>query len=376
MEESIGLTREKALEVAKLVGMLAVLGRESAAKEAYEMLKAEMAEKKLRKKEKKRKQRQAIAAGGVKSISPRSREKKLKALAKDVEKKRKEDEEKRELALQKLPSLQLDETRYPLPISYPHFRSNMHLVVNNVYKPAEKWGTMTAGRHHQIIEMVRTRFKNGARIALDYMTARIAKQMSDRRNNKRQVMRVWVRSNNQLMTKQIQEMKCPDSIPPYLWAAFLEDELQLRAFFKKWELEEMVDNIAVDPVQFKKDMQRWNAESDELGLPPKNLIDAKDQVQTRKEATHRMGQGGTNRLSAEFGSSSSLLLSQISPMPKAWTEFRVYYVFIESWSSTLPSKVVRCKSFCNGFRKPLVQKNARHCLFFFVFFVICILRRL
>lgn len=73
--------------------------------------------------------------------------------------------------------------------------------------------------------MVRSEFKNGARLPLSYLTGRIAKQMSDRRNNERQGVREWVRSNNPLTAKHIQEMKCPDSIPEDLWDAFLKEEL-------------------------------------------------------------------------------------------------------------------------------------------------------
>lgn len=74
-------------------------------------------------------------------------------------------------------------------------------------------------------------------------------------------------------------------------------------------------------------MQRWNDESDELGLPPKNLVDAKDRVQFRKEATHRMGQGGTYRLSAELVSSSySLPLRLCGQMPNVFSELNLGFM--------------------------------------------------
>lgn len=75
-------------------------------------------------------------------LSPHSKEKKLKANAKDDERKRKEDDEEKEVALQKLPSLVLNEFGVVLPTLYPMLKSNMRMVVNNVYKLVVKWGAL------------------------------------------------------------------------------------------------------------------------------------------------------------------------------------------------------------------------------------------
>lgn len=74
MEQSIGLTREKPLQVTKLMGQLAASTRELAVKEVYALLKAKMDEKKMKKKEKKRQWKEANAAGIDAPLSPFQRE--------------------------------------------------------------------------------------------------------------------------------------------------------------------------------------------------------------------------------------------------------------------------------------------------------------
>lgn len=95
IKATIDLTREQALNVARLMGKLAMKTREGAAKEAYAMLKAKM-EEKIMKKEKRDNKK------NLDNVSPHTREKNLKAKAKEDECKWKEDDQKRELGLLKL----------------------------------------------------------------------------------------------------------------------------------------------------------------------------------------------------------------------------------------------------------------------------------
>lgn len=129
-------------------------------------------------------------------------------------------------------------------------------------------------------------------------------------------MRAWLKTNKALTSKEIKEGSCPDGIPEDHWAAFLEEELQLQAYFERQGYIGLTTRIAsgswpniIDPVDLQLTRERWIAELVEMGDPPKSLIDARERVKSRKEATHRMGQGGVHRLSVEFVSSSSSFLA-------------------------------------------------------------------
>lgn len=84
----------------------------------------------------------------------------------------------------------------------------MRIVVKNVYKPEEKWGSMTSFRQHYITEMVRAKLKNVTHLLLQYLHNRIAKQMEDKRNNERQIVQYWVKANKKVANKEILAMKC------------------------------------------------------------------------------------------------------------------------------------------------------------------------
>lgn len=84
---------------------------------------------------------------------------------------------------------------------------------------------MTTKRQYQITEMVKAKFKNGACLPLSYLSSRIAKQMSDRRNNERKLMRAWVDINKDLTAKESSNGNCLDNIPEEHWSMFLEDNL-------------------------------------------------------------------------------------------------------------------------------------------------------
>lgn len=164
---------------------------------------------------------------------------------------------------------------------------------------------MPAARQHQIIEMVRNRFKNGHHLPLQFLTGRILKQLADKRN----IDRTKVRDYLEPLTESAVEIKAVerlDEIETDHWDVFLHEELQLRAYFNRRTYTSLVTEIAqgkkpnTNMKQRLVNQQHWTQESDEVGDPPKYLIDGRDRVVTRQKIVHRMGQGGQSRLATKF----------------------------------------------------------------------------
>lgn len=79
---------------------------------------------------------------------------------------------------------------------------------------------------------------------------------------------------------EIGEGKCLENMLEEHWATFLEEELQLRAYFERKGYTRLTTNVAsgswpnlIDPTSLQNDVERWTIESAELGDPPQALLD-------------------------------------------------------------------------------------------------------
>lgn len=275
---------------------------------------AEKAEKLAKKQAKKAKK---SGTGPDPELTPKGLEKHLRAKARQVEKRKREDEDRRDKAREKQPKLFLNEYGVPEPKSWSLFRTGVKAVINNVFTLSEQWGKMKEDRKNQIREQLRDKFKNGASLAPDFVNKKLSKAMSDKRNNERMPLRAYLDQNCNEAEAIIAAGR-PDHILEDTWTYLVEEELQLRAYYEQKEYEssighyEKLETLTACQVIEMNSWKKWKEEAAALGDPPKKLIDAKARVASRPKVTHRMGQGGAWRLQSAFVSRLKLA---VSPRP-------------------------------------------------------------
>lgn len=261
-----------------------------------------------REKEEKRKRKEAKRSNvdAEEALSPRKRERKLRREAREAEKARVEELRRKEAERAQRPELALSSGGSPLPRSYNLFRSQFKQVVRANLGPLDYWGKKEAEKF-RIREQIKERFKNGAYIDDKFLNKRISASLSHVQNHQREKFRKYL-AERPIDAEVVREQGCPDVLSPDEWAAWLEDELAVRAWQKveQFELEislaEQKRKVGedVDILPLKQKLEEWQKQAKILGDPPAAIVAALERVQERPAVTHRMGQGGSNRLKAEF----------------------------------------------------------------------------
>lgn len=177
------------------------------------------------------------------------------------------------------------------------------------FRITEYWGTKTEQEKHRIRELVKLRFSNGHSLDDRFLNRRISLSLNDRRNYVREKMRNYLLDFTNQKPEKVKEAGCPDGLDPEGWEAWIDAELAFRAWSHRRDCQRVVSEAEArlaageevkDMARLKRKLSRWTGEVAALGEPPKSILDAVERVKKRAAVTHRMGQGGSLRLKAQF----------------------------------------------------------------------------
>lgn len=283
---------------------------------------------------KKKEERKRKASLPLEQLSPVAREKALKKKQKEelaaVRKAEKEREERRKT----MPQLDLTQGGIPLDSSYFQFQTVYQQVAKANFKVWEFWATKPDGKprsveeQNRVVEQVRDRFSNGARIDRTLIKDKIRICMNDRRNHQREYIRAYLQKEEVLLltAEEIVTAGPPSDgkIHPEAWEKWIKEEISMKFWMKcqGYEIEQarLKTEAELNPdidhgeklLSVGTKITFYRRLLQQHGMPPKTLINGWHRAQKRgKKATHHLGQGGGRRFRAEFV--HTLLLS---PPPK------------------------------------------------------------
>lgn len=309
--EKVGLSAEDALKAALLTQGLIDTTHKAAQTDAEQQFQRRLDEE--RQKTKKRKGREDDREGALESLSPRAKEKSLRKEARAAERQRIQEEKKKAEERAKRPKLPLNEGGAPLARGYRLFRSQLGQILRSHYGPMDYWGKKKQDERFRIREQIKERFLNGSFLDDRFLNKKISLSLADMRNHVREKMRKYL-ADCSLDVEVIRAGGCPaGEIPEDAWSAWLEEELQVRAWQAKrrWkaeiaEAEKMIgQGEVVNTDSLHQKLAEAEANLAKIGKPPSKLRKALKRVARRPKVTHRMGQGGSQRLKAEFVSAPS-----------------------------------------------------------------------
>lgn len=230
-----------------------------------------------------------------------------------------------------MPLIDLSEALRVEPSSYYLFKSNLQQVVKANFEVHEQWSVAADGTRrsdaekNRIIAQVQDRFCNGTSIPGSYISSAISKSLTDKRNHQRTRIQQYLATPKMRMetAEEIQRVGCPTTgnIDQGCWHSMIVEELQMRAWTNarrlKSEVKALQAQETAEPEMLsiaigKKAMcDRVIAK---LGKPPKKLrLGAKRAMKRGNAPTHRLGQGGTRKLQAEFVSVLLSVLLLLNP---------------------------------------------------------------
>ncbi|CAM6082609.1 unnamed protein product [Calypogeia fissa] len=239
----------------------------------------------LEKEKKRKKEKQGKLGELEETLSPQKREKKLRRDARLAERQRLEEEKRKAEDRAKRPKLHMNAGGAPLPKSYNLFCSQLGQVLRSNFGPVDFWNTKKEEDKFRVREQLKECFSNG-----HFLDDR--KYLMDSKQD----------------DEVIKEKGPPDEMDPQAWAAWIDDELQVRAWRNrkqsKRKLQEASEKLAagqqVDVAKLQQKFDECDAKYKATGEPPANIKAAIKRVGKRPKVTYRMGQGGSYRLKAQF----------------------------------------------------------------------------
>jgi hypothetical protein len=315
MMSKFGLERDKAITMAAFVSTMC---EQTAQKSTTEATKRIEEERRKEKEEKKRK-----AAIPLEQLSPVARERVLVKKQKEELKAARRAEKEREKKREAMPLLDLTPAGAPASGSYFEFRSNLAMVIKANFQRWECWATTGDGKprteedKQRVIEQVRDRWRNGARISAKVISDRIRDSLTDKRNHQRELMRKYLASKDVMMLtpEEIREKGPPSDgkINGECWARWIDEEIQMKYWLKKNQLTEDIKaqelQLSKEPsidgeeklVELRMRLSVTNRLASKVGNPPHKLIVGIARARARgTAATHRLGQGGGRRFRGDF----------------------------------------------------------------------------
>ncbi len=272
---------------------------------------------------KKREEKKRKASIPLEELTPVAREKALRKLQKEQQKTLRAAEKEREERRKRMPMLDLTDAGAPCPSSYFEFKTNLQQVLKANFRKWEMWSRTGDGKPRseeeksRIIEQVRDRFRNGARIATKVLVDRISNSLTDKRNHQRQQIREYLTSGAAFMLtpEELRERGPPSDgkIDKECWDRWLDEEIQMKYWIKREntlaeqeklkglhaenpspETEEKLNLLATKIAMLSRSLTKH-------GDPPRVLTNAWHRARKRgSHATHHLGQGGTRRFRGEF----------------------------------------------------------------------------
>ncbi|CAM6086640.1 unnamed protein product [Calypogeia fissa] len=189
--EQHGITGPREMEVRAIInemlGSVAKQEGEAVAKKFEDMFKKKEEEAAAKKKLGKEKR----AGRPIEELNPRDQERALRKQQKQERKQRKEAEAEKEKKRKSMPALDLSEAGHIEPSSYFVFKSTLSQIIQEKFKLHDFWSVKDDGKKRSeeektfVIEQLRDRFSNGARLDRSFITKKIGKSLTDKRNHQR-----------------------------------------------------------------------------------------------------------------------------------------------------------------------------------------------
>ena len=292
-----GNTEEYQKKLAEILGKV----QDSANQAAREELKRQQEEKKKRKEEK----RKAKEMG--EELTPKAREKRARKVYREEERKRREEEKKEEEHRKTLPVCEITEGGNIGPKSYVIFKNALGQVMRQTCRLSQPWLLKTDKERENIKRNMRMYFRNGATIPDGLLRRRISTSLRDKRNHEREKIRSHLASHEGMKLDFVGDWPRPTLIDESCWNDWRLQELQMRAYLQRERMQSKLKspNLSEENVtNAKKWLERWEKDLEDYGLPPKELIAAKERAKARladpKKKLSHLGQGGSHRLEADF----------------------------------------------------------------------------
>jgi len=118
---------------------------------------------------------------------------------------------------------------------------------------------------HRVREQVKDCFRNGSFLDDRWLNRKISLSLNDRRNHVREKMRTYL-INSKDSPQVIREKGCPAEFDAECWAAWIEDELKVRAWANRrhWQIEiqegeaDQANGKEVDLMRVRQKYAKWD----------------------------------------------------------------------------------------------------------------------